>query len=361
MTSEAAPSSPEVALKSCCQLETPVVSLNEIAMQSFLESDAAPFPGLLDFHIGSTNCFPELVFESAIEEAGFIVLVHGLDFGSGFRHILHERRNGQGAWLTIRGGLVAIGKTFGTTVRSDWLRTTTVEQVQQLFDINFADLRLLAEQIHGVVMEFADVLEGNGHATLGSWTVASCQQGACSFVSELVSTFPFTFRDAYVLKRKDLPSEYAEGSLPDEQGVLLAKKAQLVASEIHIRFSRDSTLDPAIRSLLVFEDYEKLSGFIDNVVVAVLRKLGIIECSSQLNSRIDAGDTLASGSWEEVSLRAKALVAVRDIVKRYNDKHKLREKMLTAAQLCNYMWGGLGKLPAFRAFPRHHTPTTLFY
>ena len=361
----AALSSPELALKSCSELKTPLVSLDETAMLRFLESEDAPFPGLLDFNIGSTNCFPELTFESPLEEAGFIVLVHGLDFGSGFRHILHHRRDGQGAWLTIRGGLVALGKAFGTTVRASWLHEITVEQVKLLFDIDFSDLQLLAEQIHGVIKEYADVLHSTPHATLGHWTAANCQHGACQFVAQLVATFPFTFRDSCVLKREDLPVKFVHdaSALPSEQYALLAKKAQLVASEIHMRFRHDSTLDPATQKLLVFDDYAKLSGFIDNVVVAVLRKLGVLVCTSELNSQIDAGETLPSGSWEEVSLRAKGLVAIQELVQRYNDTHALGEKArkLTAGQLCNYMWGGLGKQPAFRAFPRHLTPTTLFY
>ena len=334
-------------------------------MQRFLESDLAPFPGLLDFHIGSTNCFPELTFESPVEEAGFIVLVHGLDFGSGFRHVLHKRRNGQGAWLTIRSGLVSLGKAFGTTVRASWLSKITLLEVKQLFDIDFDDLQLLAEQIHAVIKEFGDVLHSSGHATLGTWTAASCPRGACDFVAQILVTFPFTFRDSYVLNRGDVPHQPAEssGSLPEKQYVLLAKKAQLVVSEIHMRFSRDTTLNAATRALMVFEDYERLSGFIDNVVVAVLRKLGILDCGSDLNARIDAGEALPSGSWEEVSLRAKGLVAIDELVQGYNKKHaeQAEKRKLTAGLLCNYMWGGLGKTPEFRAFPRHHTPTTLFY
>ena len=346
--------SPEAALRSCSAFKTPMVSLDESAMRRFLASDDAAYPGLLDFRIASTNSFPELSFESPLEEAGFIVLVHGLDFGSGFRTALHRHRGGQGAWLTIRAGLVALGKAYGTTVRASWLQGITLLEVKKLFDIDASDLQLLAEQIHGVLMEFGEVLGRSGHETLGAWAAESGQQGACALVSELVTTFPFTFGDSYVVERKDLPGVY---DLPEQQHVVLAKKAQLVVSEIHMRFREDT--DPRCKAW-VFHDFESLSGFIDNVVVAVLRKLGILRCSNELNARIDGLETLQAGSWEEVSLRAKGLVAIHELVEYYNAMHS-SEKKLTAAQLCNYMWGGLGKEPTFRAYPRHLTPSTLFY
>ena len=343
---------PEAALSSCSALKTPLVSLDASAMRGFLASEHAA--GVVDFRILETNSFPELSFESPMEEAGFIVLVHGLDFGSGFRSALHVHRGGKGAWLTIREGLVALGEAYGTTVRASWLQGITLLEVKRLFDIDASDLQLLAEQIHGVLMEFGEVLGRSGQESLGAWAAESGKQGACAMVSQLVTSFPFTFGDSYVVYRKDLLGVH---DVPEQQHVVLAKKAQLVVSEIHMRFKDD---EDASSKAWVFHDFERLSGFIDNVVVAVLRKLGIIRCSDELNARIDALETLQKGSWEEVSLRAKGLVAINELVQCYNALHG-SEKKLTAAQLCNYMWGGLGKQPAFRAFPRHLTPNTLFY
>lgn len=46
----------------------------------------------------STNRFDkEIPFPSLEDEVGFILIAYGLDFGSGFRNILHGARDGQGS------------------------------------------------------------------------------------------------------------------------------------------------------------------------------------------------------------------------------------------------------------------------
>mmetsp|Transcript_19379 Transcript_19379/g.39202 ORF Transcript_19379/g.39202 Transcript_19379/m.39202 type:complete len:146 (+) Transcript_19379:98-535(+) len=46
-------------------------------------------------------------FPSVLTEVAYIILLHALDFGSGWRPELH-RHHGRGAWLTIKPGVEAL-------------------------------------------------------------------------------------------------------------------------------------------------------------------------------------------------------------------------------------------------------------
>jgi hypothetical protein len=130
--------------------------------------------------------------------------------------------------------------------------------------------------------------------------------------------------------------------------VTLYKKAQLVVGELYHRFRKE---DPRYD----FPDGGKLTAFIDNVIVAVLRKLGVVKCSQELEQKIESHVELLSGSEEEVSLRAAAMIGVETISRlRSGDE-------LTPVELGNYLWGYLGKTPEFRPFTRHATRNTVFY
>ena len=142
---------PERVRATCLDFSSPLVSIDDSAMSSFVKS--LPWPAVVEQTNASTNAFPELKFASADDEAGFLTLVHALDFGSGFRRELHRRRNHQGAWLTIRHGLVEIGK-LSTHVDGDFLMALQLHQVLGLFDIDGApDLVPLGEGILAVLQE----------------------------------------------------------------------------------------------------------------------------------------------------------------------------------------------------------------
>ena len=100
----------------------------------------------------------------------------------------------------------------------------------------------------------------------------------------------------------------------------------------------------------------------------MLRQHGIVECSAELSDAIDNDIPLLKGSENEVQLRASALVACELLVIALNATQSKEDSpalgsnfVLTSAKLCNWLWGWLGKTPAGKAFPRHATPSTLFY
>ena len=95
-----------------CSFESELAWVDRPAAESFAAN--ADLKEIKSFcfssHGMSTNRFSEISFPSHADEAGFIFIAHALDFGSGFRPQLHQHRNGQGAWLTIRAGLINLGR-----------------------------------------------------------------------------------------------------------------------------------------------------------------------------------------------------------------------------------------------------------
>lgn len=77
---------------SCSSFTSQAAWLDE--EQSRLFADSLDIEKVIEFSSSaqglSTNRFDELEFSSDIDEAGFIMIAHALDFGSGFRPLLHK-------------------------------------------------------------------------------------------------------------------------------------------------------------------------------------------------------------------------------------------------------------------------------
>ncbi len=287
-------------------------------------------------------------FASVDAEAALIVVMHALDFGGGWRLALHAY-HGKGAWLTVKPGVEAL-YAAAPTLPADWLASRTAADIEQLFGIvgDTPEARALAPfvaQLTAVTNEIGTAVSAAGCDSVAEWLTrrmaAAAAVGAppaASLVRDLVSEFPRTFDDRYVLR--DSTSEHME--------VALFKKAQLVVGELYHRFRAED-------ERFAFSDGSRLTAFIDNVIVAVLRKVGVVRCSEALTASIEANELLPSGSEAEVSLRAAAMAGVEEIAKlRSTDG-------LTPVELGNFLWGHLGKSPDYRRFTRHATRDTVFY
>jgi hypothetical protein len=289
-------------------------------------------------------------------EAAWIVLTHALDFGSGWRRDLHAHRQGRGAWVTIKAGVEAL---FGRAVRMQgrnlsvaWLTTQTVEDVATAFGLTQTCPSLeegLAGLLQSVLQDLGRGCTEAGVDSLQVWTVqrlaavAASPTPAGDFVGALVDAFPTTFDDRHVVS---LP-----GALPqDKLEVCFYKKAQLVTGELYHRFGASADAED-YDARFAFADGPALTAYIDNVICAALRYKQVIVPNAVLRQQIESDVFLPSGSLEEVALRAAALVAVDVIVQDTN---------LSSAELGNYLWAGLGKLPEVRKFARHATQT-IFY
>lgn len=88
------------------------------------------------------------------------------------------------------------------------------------------------------------------------------------------------------------------------------KRAQITAADLHLAYGR---LGQGL-----FSDIDSLTMFPDNSVPHILRRKGVLEYTTKLAQKIDGGMLLASGSEEEIEIRACAGHVVELIAKAKN-------------------------------------------
>lgn len=277
------------------------------------------------------------------QEAAMICTMHALDFGGGWRQELHAY-GGQGAWATVKPGVERLFERWPTlpAVKLSALDDADVSRLWRIEGERSAPLGPFVASLRMVCNELGRNLLSRGHETMASFVSGCLWRHRCSatpasmLVAELVAAFPATFDDRHTLRGRE---------------VCLYKKAQLVVGELYHRFRAED-------ARFAFGDGDTLTAFIDNVICAVLRKEGVICVSESLAASIEDHVPLASGSEEEVALRAAAMVGVEEVVRHVS---ALSGEGLTPTELGNYLWGVLGKKPAYRRFNRHATKDTVFY
>lgn len=87
--------------------------------------------------------------------------------------------------------------------------------------------------------------------------------------------------------------------------VFLYKRAQIFAADLWGAFKGQSYGE--------FHDIGSVTMFADYIVPAVLQQLGVLRYSSSLSSIIEGSNEIASGSEEEIELRACSIYAVEKI------------------------------------------------
>jgi hypothetical protein len=369
---------PQLVRESCSLFHSPLAWIDLNAVQEFV--DSVDLNEIFSFSCAgassSTNNFTtEISFPSLYDEAGFIFLAHAIDFGSGYRPYLHKYRHGQGAWLTIREGLIKLGNQ-NPVCDAIWLSNLTESDIVNLFDLSYPELLPLARFIHEDLQEIGLQLLLNGYSSPGHFLQINLPHlQATSLVNLLVTLFPLTFRDEYHLPDPSpAPSESNTTPTPTQR-VCFYKKAQLVVSELSLRFSADGA---TLNATLPFPDIDRLTGFVDNVVVAMLRRYGMIQCSEELceiissaaegNASVSESEgseermprAILKGSEEEIALRACGVHAIELLVEGLNTSGKSTQKV-NSQLVCNWLWGSVGKAGENRSYPRHLTPSTSFY
>jgi hypothetical protein len=125
------------------------------------------------------------------------------------------------------------------------------------------------------------------------------------------------------------------------------KRAQLMAADLSLALPG--------HSLGRFDDLAQLTLFADNLVPHVLRLDGVLIYREDLLRAINQGEVIAAGSAEEVEIRASAVHAVAMMAGALEDMgKKVTERGL------DYLLWNRGRLPAYKAHPRHRT-RTVFY
>jgi hypothetical protein len=120
------------------------------------------------------------------------------------------------------------------------------------------------------------------------------------------------------------------------------KRAQITAADLALAFEG--------RGPGRFEDLDELTAFADNLVPHVLRREGALEYAPELARRVDAGVLLASGSREEIEIRAAGLHGVELLVAALR-----RAGVRAVAREVDMILWHRGQRPEIKAHLRHRT------
>jgi len=208
-------------------------------------------------------------------------------------------------------------------------------------------LHPLGTMIQQVLNETGRILEREGCLRgLGEWVLGTTHaipagpHVASNLIEQLMNTFP----------------GFADKAIYEGKQVLILKKAQLLVADLYRHLKNK---EPRFN----FEDIQHVTVFADNVLPAVLRKVGILELSEELRSKVDAKEELPKGN-AEVELRCVAIAACDAIVASWNERRAkepaLEPVELDTMKLDLYLWNK-GKEEGFRTVERHATKGTIYY
>jgi len=298
-----------------------------------------------------------LKFNSLEEEVNFSSITNLINFGSGFRKELHAFC-GRGAYETIQFGLLGL-HISGFKLDTEFLLSANLTTISEYFKLPLqvekehqpgiyiyvdSPVKPLAQKITNVFNETGNILETGGYSSLGNFVLSKLKKqsgdkpSASALVTTLIETFP-AFKDE---------SKYKNTT------VYIYKKVQLLATDLYRSFSKSQP------KYFDFYDIDTLTIFPDNVVPAVLRKLGILNVSDELANLIDTQKELLHDSEYEIELRALSLVAADRICTKARESHLYEVLIKNAADLDYYLWV-IGKSPEFRSVERHVTKDTIYY
>ncbi len=161
--------------------------------------------------------------------------------------------------------------------------------------------------------------------------IESSHHSATHLVEIILSNFPH-FRDSAV-----------------HEGILIHfyKRAQILVGDLWGAFHN--------QNLGQFFDIEKLTCFADYRIPQLLRQLGILKYSEELEIKVDSKQVLLAGSVEEMAIRAQTVQAVNLI----REELKKRGVELLAVEVDWILWErGEAKLKELKP---HHRTRTVFY
>lgn len=290
------------------------------ALASRLAGDPPPPPQLdpAHHHLGDDR-----------STLAYVVCLDAVNFGSGWFPLL-SKRPGMSGYFTIATALKERFEKGGAFEAGDLVAIRAAD-CADLFGQREAppEVRVLMEHFRRAWNDLgAQLLARWGGGFEGLVEAAGGRAGRLvELLAEMAS-----YRDV---------AAYAELEVP------FYKRAQLTAADLAAAFRG--------RGPGRFEDLDELTLFADNLVPHVLRCEGVLVYQPALAHRVDDGELLASGSPEEVEIRAAAVEAVERCVARVRDAGT----PLSASQLDFALWSR-GQRPEIKARPRHRTRCTYY-
>lgn len=258
----------------------------------------------------------------------FAITLNAINFGSGY--FPHLRKNGE----------LSGYRTIATALRQRFEREGAFSAAQLARATRADCARLFGQEETAAAGELMGLF-ARAWNELGGWLVA-CYGGA--FEGPVAEARGSAERLTRLLARMPMYQDVAT-----YQGfrVPFLKRAQITCADLATALRG--------RGLGRFDDLAKLTIFADNLVPHTLRMLGVLSYDLLLLQRIEREEELASGSEEEVEIRACALHAVELL----SGACARRGYQVAPHKLDLLLWSR-GQSPAIKAKPRHRTRCTFY-
>lgn len=263
------------------------------------------------------------------ERLAYVVVLDAINFGSGYFPYL-SKRPGLSGYFTVATGLRERFRAKGPWNAADLSALTAGDCAECLGqDLGVPEVAELMHLYARALNDLGDFLTER-HEGRFEGPLIEAGNSAARLV-KILAAMPF-YRDVSRIGSLEVP---------------FYKRAQLTAADLAVAF--------AGRGYGEFSDLHELTSFADNLVPHVLRRSGALVYAPELAKRIDAEEGIASGSVEEVEIRAAAVHAVELCVE------NLREAgiSMTAHRLDYILWSR-GQAPAIKAHPRHRTRSVYY-
>jgi hypothetical protein len=254
----------------------------------------------------------------------FVVTLDAINFGSGWFPRL-RKRSGRSGYFTVAMGLKERFDAHGP-----W-------SAEELTGLAAADLaRVTGQTLADLEVAELMALYARALNDLGRLLIERYGRRFEGLVEEAGGSAERLVR---ALARMPL---YRDVSCYDGLEVPFYKRAQITAADLALAFGGEG----AGR----FDDLDRLTTFADNLVPHVLHLEGVLRYEPALAKRIEEGHFLASGSAEEVEIRAAAVHTVEELVAAL----RARGGRATGHEIDMALWQR-GQRPEFKAQPRHRT------
>jgi len=269
-----------------------------------------------------------LAFEDEATTVAFAITLNAVNFGSGWFPYL-EKSGDLSGYRTIATALRGRFEREGAFSAAELARITPAECA-----------RLFGQHEVGEAGELMGLF-ASAWNELGRW-LASGYGGA--FAGPVKEARGSAERLARLLARMPM---YQDVAIYQGFRVPFLKRAQITCADLATALRG--------RGLGHFDDLARLTIFADNLVPHTLRMLGVLEYDLLLLQRIEREEPLASGSEEEVEIRAGALHAVELLAAAC-----ARRGWAIAPHKLDLLLWSRGQSPAIKAKPRHRTRCTYY-
>ena len=222
-------------------------------------------------------------------EAVQSLALNAINFGSGYHDIVRKEPGMSGA-RTMMFRLVRYVEGSGP-LHADRLRRITLEDCSQIFgqELDGDATEQLMARFTTALNDRGTFLDQNGGTARA--VLEACEHSAVTLAQSLTE-MPF----------------YRDVETYDGRPVSFYKRAQITPADLYRA------------GIWQFSDLTELTAFADNLVPHVLRLDGAIEVDEEVVTAMEKGERLEPGSAPEVELRAAAVTAVEELVKRIDNQ-----------------------------------------